>query len=261
LPKGRRNHPGEAPETILREKRVMIKNCIFDFDGTLVDSMQDVFDSLAFAFKTCGIRVAALSPRDIMQHQLPDAVEAAAPGIAAREKDRVIRTFIDHYDAGGLPNTRPFPGAVETLEELKRRGVPCFIVSNKRIEPIMQVLETGGLLGYFIDILTPDQYAEKRSKPEIIDHCIKKHALERSVTAYIGDMELDMVAARKCGVIAVFVPCGYAKPEEFSVKADAVIDRLDGILGLTAPSDVAGCRATSRKESDVLYPLSTGAGN
>jgi len=213
----------------------MIKTCIFDFDGTLVDSMQDVFDSLAHAFSVSGIKIKALNPGDIMQHQLPDGIEAAAPGITAEQKKKVIEAFMTHYDTSDFPNSHLLPGVRETLDGLQARSIPCYIVSNKRHIPMLKILNKLKLKEYFVDIFNPDMFADQRiikTKTELIADALSKHNLAKETTAYLGDMELDVVSARENGLIAIAVVNGYGNAENYSVKPDFVMHRISEVLAI-----------------------------
>lgn len=210
-----------------------INVCIFDFDGTLVDSMQDVFDSLTFAFTANGITGFKLNPEFIMQHQLSDAIAVASPKISEEAKTEIIKAFISHYDNSDYPNTHLLPGVLETLDELKARAIPCFIVSNKRRKPMLRILDNLKIRGYFADIFNPDVFADKgikKTKPELIAELMAKHNLNKENTAYLGDMEIDVLAAKENGLMAVAVVNGYGNTENYTVKPDFVMKRISNIL-------------------------------
>ena len=80
-----------------------ISNFIFDFDGTLVDSLKDVLDSLTLAFKKCGIMVMSLDTREIIQLQLREAIGTIAPDITAEQTDKVIARFREIFRYHQLP--------------------------------------------------------------------------------------------------------------------------------------------------------------
>jgi len=212
-----------------------IRACIFDFDGTLVDSLKDVFESLLHAFAASGIKAPELNPESIMQHQLSDAIKAAAPGITKEQRGKVIEAFKEHYDKSDYPNTIPLPGVVETLEDLKKRAVPCFIVSNKRQKPMLRILNNLKLEEYFSDVFNPDMFSDTRirkTKAELIAALIDKHALEKSQTAYVGDMEIDVIAAKENGLVAVAVVNGYGNAENYRVRPDFVMHRVSEVLAI-----------------------------
>jgi phosphoglycolate phosphatase len=215
----------------------MIKTCIFDFDGTLVDSQKDVFESLNHAFVSCGITVKALDPEIIMQQHLPDAIKSAAPEITGEQCERVISAFKEHYDKSNFPNTRLMPGALDLLIELKERAIPCFIISNKRRIPMLRILDKFKLRAFFTDIFNPDRYSDqkaKKTKSQLIAAAIEKHNLPKAETAYIGDMEVDVIAAKENGLIAVAVINGYGKVATYRIQPDFTMRRISEVLSRVA---------------------------
>lgn len=214
----------------------MIKTVIFDFDGTLVDSQKDVFESLAHAFSSSGITVNPLDPEIIMQQQLPDAIRLSAPGISDEQREKVIKAFIDHYDKSDYPNTMLMPGVMELLTGLKERAIQMLIVSNKRTKPMVRILDNLKLRTFFSDIFNPDMDsdpAKTKTKSELIAAVIDKYHLPKAATAYVGDMEVDVIAAKENGLIAVAVINGYAKVETFKIRPDYAIQRISDFLAIT----------------------------
>lgn len=213
----------------------MIKNCIFDFDGTLVDSLRDVLESLNHAFALCGIMVQSINPEIIMQQQLPDAIKSSVPGITGEQCEQVISAFVEHYDKRDYPNTHLMPGAVDLLNGLKAQAIPLFIVSNKRTIPMLRILDNLKLRDFFTDIFNPDMGSDptvKKTKSELIAAAILKHNLPKGETAYIGDMEMDVVTAKENGLIAVAVVNGYSNADAYKIRADYVVHRISEVLSI-----------------------------
>ena len=211
----------------------MIKNCIFDFDGTLVDSKKDVLDCLVLAFDKAGIPMLPPDPEIVMQQQLREAIRSIAPDLSIDRQDQIVAYFKKHYDGSDYPHTVLMPTALELLEALKAKSIPCFIVSNKRRFPLLKILDKLEIREYFMDIFTPDMDSDPKTritKSELLAAVTKKHNLPKATTAYVGDMEGDVIAAKKNSLIAIAIPNGYSAADSYTIRPDYSIERLNDIL-------------------------------
>ena len=211
-----------------------ISTCIFDFDGTLVDSRKDIVASLLHAFASCKVPARPVGVEIMMQMQLRETVVAMAPGISDEVRTLVMDRFQEHYDASGFPNTTLLPTVAGFLESLRGKSIPCYIVSNKRRIPMVAILEKFDLGRYFTALFNPDMYGtEKRmTKTALLAHALEKHTISKETTAYVGDMEIDVAAAKENGLIAIAVRNGYGKVEDFKVRPDFAVSVLGEIAGL-----------------------------
>ncbi|MBN2035439.1 MAG: HAD family hydrolase [Chitinispirillaceae bacterium] len=213
-----------------------ISSLIYDFDGTLVDSRQDVFESLMHAFSSNGIPVDALQAEIIMQMQLPEAVTYAAPGLPVEKRNAIIEAFKKHYDASDYPNTTLMPGARELLEKCLQKSIPCYIVSNKRQYPMLKILEKFNLRKFFSAVYNPDVIESKKlSKAELLAQAVMTHGLDRNSTAYIGDMDADVQAARENGLISMVVANGYGVEAAKASRPEVAVKNLLQIRELIFP--------------------------
>lgn len=187
-----------------------LSTLLFDFDGTLVDTKKDVFESLMHAFSVCGLTIAPPDAAIILQMQLPDAVRHAAPDLTLEKRAAIITAFKEHYDSSDYPGTTLMPGARELLETCRHRSITCFIVSNKRRIPMLRILDKFNLSGYFAAVYNHDmQDGHRPGKNELLALAISEHSIDKKTTAYIGDMEADVTAAKTNGIAAIAVTNGY----------------------------------------------------
>ena len=208
-----------------------ISALIFDFDGTLIDSKKDVFESLMHAFSVCGIPINPPEAAIIMQKQLSDAIKYAAPDISPEKRAAISEAYKKHYDASKYPNTTLMPGARDLLEICARRSIPCSIVSNKRQFPILRIFDLFNLRGYFTSVYSPDVFdGKKLTKSQLLAYALKVQRLNRKTTAYIGDMEVDILAARENGMISIAVTNGYGADAAKATSPDFVVQDLSGVL-------------------------------
>jgi phosphoglycolate phosphatase len=210
-----------------------ISALIFDFDGTLIDSKKDVFKSLMHAFSVCGVPINPPDTAIIMQKQLPDALQYAAPDLSREKRVSIIEAFKKHYDASEYPNTTLMPGARDLLETCARRSIPCSNVSNKRQFPMLRILNRFNLQYYFTAVYNPDAIDGKKfTKSQLLAYALKEQRLNRRTTAYIGDMEADILAARENGMISIAVTNGYGADAAKATSPDFVVKDLSEMLGI-----------------------------
>ncbi|MGA2508106.1 MAG: HAD family hydrolase, partial [Chitinispirillaceae bacterium] len=209
-----------------------ISNFIFDFDGTLVDSLKDVLDSLTLAFEKCGITVRSLDTRKIIQLQLREAIGTIAPDISAEQTDKVIARFREIYDTINYPNTLLMPTAADLLQKLKERSAGMFIVSNKRQVPTFRILDKFAIRHFFSGIFNSDMYGDgkRTTKSELIAHALEKHSLSANSTAYVGDSEIDVTAAKENGLRTFIVRNGYGDLSGFKAQPDFTVHQIIEIL-------------------------------
>jgi len=211
-----------------------ILHCMFDFDGTLFDTFDDILRNLKLAFAKNGIPQQSMRIEAMMQLQLRDAVATCVPGIPPERLDAVIADFKDGYDSSDYPATRIKTGAIETLDGLRSRRIGMSIVSNKRRTPMLRILEKFGITGYFGGIYNPDMFADgiKRLKPGLMAYALERMRLSCDGTVYIGDSEIDVLSAEENGLVSIIVANGYGKTEHFRSAPTYTIQNLTEILPL-----------------------------
>jgi phosphoglycolate phosphatase len=209
-----------------------IDHCMFDFDGTLVDSLGDVLACLKTAFKKVGIPVDTIDVSLVMQLQLRESIASIAPGMSAREIAEVIDEFRIAYDTGGLPATKPMPGVIRLLDDLRARSIGMSIVSNKRQLPTLRILDKFGLRGHFTAVYNPDMYPGEpvMTKPSMIARAITDQKLSSEATIYIGDSEADVRAASENGLVSIIAANGYGGIDSFKMRPTHVVKEISDIL-------------------------------
>ncbi|WP_062011484.1 HAD-IIIA family hydrolase [Aureimonas sp. AU4] len=201
---------------------------VFDLDGTLVDTAPDLTGALNHCLQLAGL--PALHVDDVRPHAGRGARAILRLGyeMAGREADEASLTeqlprFLERYGAHIADDSRPFPGAVEALDRLRRAGFRLAICTNKTESLAQRLLAELGLAGDFVAICGSDTFAGRKPDPV---HLLGTVSLARGTAArsvMIGDTDTDMEAARRAGLRSVLVDFGYDPCPAARAKADLVV--------------------------------------
>ena len=210
-------------------KRTMLKNYIWDLDGTLLDSYGSIVSSLTEVAQASGIND---SYEDIMKAVKQGAVSAYLRDLSARSGCAYALLYqryreISHEKLDGITL---IPGAKETLEGLMKNGARHFVYTH-RGKSTASLLMRLGLTDYFVEIVTFEQGFKPKPSGEGVDYLVGKYRLEKEETAYVGDRPLDIGCARDAGVKAVLV-CPEGSCIVPSGEEDLVICRLEELLSI-----------------------------
>ena len=194
----------------------MATTAIFDMDGTILDTLTDVTNSLNWALEKNG-----LAPRSINEVRLmvgngvKHLVECAVPKKTPPALfEKVLADNKEHYAAHCNENTRPYPGIMELLRTLKDAHVKLAVVSNK---PDVAVQE---LVRDVFEGLFDVAYGQKDEIPRKPDPALVKLALKDLGGAdghdavYIGDSETDIKTAQNAGLPYLLVLWGFRTKDE-----------------------------------------------
>ena len=185
---------------------------IFDLDGTLLDTLDDLAASVNFALRTHGMPEHSLDDvRRFVGNGVRKLMERAVPDGADNPRfDETFATFRQYYMAHSLDTTRPYEGIPETLATLKARGCHLAVVSNK------MMAATQALCHHFfpdtIEVaIGEDEAAGIRRKPapDTVFAALKTLGVGKEDAAYVGDSDVDIQTARNAGLPCISVLWGF----------------------------------------------------
>jgi phosphoglycolate phosphatase len=212
------------------------KGIIFDLDGTLADTLDDIADMCnrglaAFGFppRTVGEyrRFVGRGVDALVRLALPESFgdEKRFPGILARVRRE--------YEAGVVEKTRPYPGIMELLDALTARAVPLAVLSNKPHE--LAVESVRRLFGSVPFAAVEGESPGRPHKPDPAPALAiaTKFELAPENVFLTGDSEVDVAAAKNAGMKAIAVTWGFRSREELvRLSPFALVDRPEQILDL-----------------------------
>lgn len=222
----------------------MIKLLIFDLDGTLADTGQDITNALNYALKPFAVKEYSLEETKAMVgsgiSKLLESLIPPDPALPAGEsrspKEIATGRFLDYYDNHLIEHTILYPNVEETLTQLSRYKKA--VLSNKREKYSSQILRELGIHPYFDLVWGSDSVREKKPSPAPILDLIKKYQVSNKETIMIGDSNYDIEAARAAGIKVIGVTYGF-RPREALMGADVLIDRFGDLPGALSGIDTS----------------------
>lgn len=209
-----------------------IDTVIFDLDGTLLDTLDDLSSSVNYALTSYGL--PARSPAEVrgfLGNGIRFLMENAA-GSASRNADfeKIFHSFRSHYVEHCLDTTKPFSGVMQLLAALKEMGVKMAVVSNK-LHPAVQELSERFFKGYISTAVGESSMVRRKPNPDAVLAALKKIGSSPGNAIYVGDSEVDLATAQNAGIPCVLVLWGF--------RDESYLRSLDNVLAyLQKPEDL-----------------------
>lgn len=200
---------------------------IFDWDGTLCDSVEQIVSAMQMAADECALPIPeAATVRHIIGLSLPSAMPILFPGQPGVVWERMRDAYSRCYVALEQGPARLHDGALETLERLRARGLELAVATGKSRRGLDRVLAGLGLSNYFETTRCAD---ETRSKPDplMLQQILAERGKTAQLALMVGDSEYDLAMARTLNMASVGVSYGVHSPSQLAQHQPlAVIDRL-----------------------------------
>ena len=205
---------------------------IFDLDGTLLDTAQDLHLSLNYALKTHNLSPTSKQETISMLGNGIDILVAKAIPNGKENPifDNVFKTFKDYYSKHLNDNTAPYPQIIELLEHLKQQNIKTGIVSNKFDQGVKELHQK--FFSHLIDYAQGvDENVQKKPSPDAIFAIINKLNAQNEKNIFIGDSEVDIQTAKNANIPCISVSWGF-KTKEFLKENNAshIIDAPSELL-------------------------------
>lgn len=203
----------------------MLKLLIFDLDGTLTDTAQDIADAINYALKPFGQKKYSVEETKAMVGSgISKLLESLLPAKEDRSKKMVTDRFLEYYSEHLLDNTKSYPHVKETLSKLG--NYKKAVVSNKREALSKSILDGLGILERFDIVFGSDSVPEKKPSPVPILKLLERFNVTCDETVIIGDSNYDIEAGKAAGIKTVAVTYGF-RSREVLKDADFIIDSFN----------------------------------
>lgn len=211
----------------------------FDLDGTLLDTFRDLGCAVNHALELGGFDpVPVDSSKDLIgggaKIMLARAVDQQG-GMPEDEFRKLYKAMLAYYSENNAVHSRPFDGALETLDMLASRGVTMAVVTNKFEEFATSILTQVGIADRFVTIIGGNSLGKgadgkylAKPAPDPVIEAQKRCGGGRF--AFVGDSTYDVAAARGAQVPVVVAAYGYCDKPPHELGGDAVIDSLPGLI-------------------------------
>lgn len=197
---------------------------IFDLDGTLLNTLEDLADSVNYALASNGFGMRSIEEvRMFVGNGIRKLIERAVPENTDIETvDSVFETFKSHYLGNMMNKTKPYDGIMELLRILSERGVRMGIVSNK-YDPGVKGLNESFFSKYIKVAIGESADVAKKPAPDTVYEALKEMGIEKTETVYVGDSDVDIATAANSGLDCISVTWGFRDREFLKEKGASVI--------------------------------------
>ncbi len=210
---------------------------IFDLDGTLIDSRQDLANSVNAARASLGLPPI---PEETIASYVGDGApvlirRALGPQASEEQVLAALQFFLQHYSLHKLDFTRPYPGVREALESFAHLGLNMAVLTNKPVRISRDILHGLALADFFFAIHGGNSFPHKKPHPIGVHALMLEAGAPPEHTLLIGDSAVDVLTARNAGVRACGVTYGFQPHTLSQEPPDFLVGSLLELVALIAP--------------------------
>lgn len=193
----------------------MIRSILFDLDGTLLDTLDDLANSVNYALRThhlperCHTEIRSFLGNGIRNLML----DAVGRGMSDEAFEPVFQTFRTYYVEHCLDKSKPFAGIIDLLKALQQRGITMAVVSNK-LHPAVVELNERFFKDYITSAVGESATVRRKPNPDAVLAALSELGCSKDEAVYVGDSEVDLHTAQNAGMQCMLVLWGF-RDEDF----------------------------------------------
>ncbi len=213
----------------------MIQACVFDLDGTLVNTLPSLTYSVGETLKELGLspideetcaRFIGNGARKLVERSL-----AYTGGDPVGQLDKAMEIYSRVFKEGCIYQVYAYPGIPELLQALKERGIKLAVYSNKPHAETVKVIETVFGTGLFAEIRGQTEAVPRKPDPTGLLSLLADLGVDRDETLYIGDSEVDIETGKAAKIRTLTVTWGFRSRQALTeAGAELFVDRPEEIL-------------------------------
>lgn len=210
---------------------------LFDLDGTLVDSYNALAEAVNYARRQQGLEeLSAVRIRDFVGDGLERLLQRAFN--VSTVPRSVQDAFESRYDEICCEESKVLADVEATLEELHKLGVAMAVCTNKPTSFSRKILSFLNLANYFRDIVGPDVAGARKPDAQHVLRTLESTRCEPSQALFVGDMPIDVHAARASGIDVAVVPTGSSSEEQLRAsRPDHYLERFADLIGIVSVTE------------------------
>ncbi|MCC8104203.1 MAG: HAD-IA family hydrolase [Clostridiales bacterium] len=216
---------------------------IFDLDGTILDTLDDLKTSLNFALRQSSLPERS---REEVRHFVGNGIRklierSVQPNTSPEQTDQVFEDFSRHYKLHCADQTRAYRGIPEMLAALKNTGLKTAVISNKA-DYAVQDLCRHYFAGQFDWVTGEKPGIRKKPMPDSVYMVLEQLKTDRKDAIYIGDSEVDIQTAGNVGIDSILVSWGFREKDFlYQCGAERVIDDPQELFSIIFPASTSEC--------------------
>lgn len=208
----------------------MIRGIVFDFDGTIVDSMPMVFNALNDALKRRSLPTIESELLGAMSGLPVIDIISSKAHISEFVAKEVEKDVFEAYTSFCSVHCQLLPNVESTLKTLKSKRIKIGLFTTTPIKPLMAVEKKFSLKDYF-DIMIAKEDAKNKPNPEGLNKIIAEFGIKKDECLYVGDSPIDILTGKAAGIKTIAVTTGIATIQQLKEsKPDNIIPNLEKLL-------------------------------
>ena len=211
----------------------MIDTVIFDLDGTLLNTLEDLTDSVNYAMEKMNVPPhTAEEVRMMVGNSAVFLIKCAMPQGSSQERlDTCLKVFEEHYHANLRNKTAPYDGVMQMLADVKAKGYKTAVVSNKGDLSVKELVKD--FFGDYASVaIGRSADLPRKPAPDTVWRAVELLGSQRENCVYVGDSEVDCLTAQNAGMPCVSCLWGFRDRE--------TLEQAGATCFISAPTELIG---------------------
>ncbi|MBN8614218.1 MAG: HAD family hydrolase [Deltaproteobacteria bacterium] len=210
---------------------------LFDLDGTLLDSLEDIGDAMNAVLASLGHPTHTMRAyQTLVGEGARELARRALPPEARGEVDHVLARYKAHYRANLVVKSKPYDGIATMLEALARASIPMAVVTNKPHDVAVDIVAQVFAPHTFAHVIGQRDGHPHKPDPSGALAVVRALGVDPAQAFFVGDTDTDMRTARNAGMRAIGVTWGFRDRDELERHgAHVIVDQPDEIVRLVVP--------------------------